>query len=284
MTCDICGDSPTRYRHDWLRKCPRCGVLSADFAVEIPDTPSASHLDEDARAVGLDTLRRRNNALLVKSLQNDPLVRGKVLDVGCGPGFFLSAAVEGSLDAEGIEPDANVIAAAGQRGAKVRHGHFPAALDANERFDAIIFNDVFEHIPDLKGAMAAAVHHLNPGGLLVLNCPDKRGLFFRVAAAIDRLGVHGPYDRLWQRGLPSPHVWYFTPAMLTRAASKAGLKPSGTVRLATVDLHGLWSRIRMVKSTPFPMALAAFTFTWATYPLARLLPSDSTACFFRKPL
>lgn len=284
IPCAVCGGKPDPYRHDWLFRCPDCGVLSSDLPVAIPDLPSDGPLDEGARAAGLDALRRRNNALILQSLADPAAKKGlRLLDVGCGPGFLLDQAADFGFAAEGIEPDANVLATGQQRGLAIRGGLFPDALSPEEHFDAIVFNDVLEHIPDVEAALVAAFRHLQPGGVLCLNCPDKRGLFFRVAAALDRIGVSGPYDRLWQKGLPSPHVWYFTPALLRRAAERAGFEASGDLRLATVDLKGLWPRIRMVRETSLPMAAAAWIFTWITWPLARLLPSDATACFFRKP-
>ncbi len=283
--CAVCGGSPRPYRHDWLFRCAGCGVLSSDLPVAIPDRPSDGALDETARAAGLDALRRRNNALILARLADLPRAETgrRLLDVGCGPGFLLDQAADFGFSAQGVEPDANTLAAARQRGLAVRGGLFPQALAAGERFDAIVFNDVLEHIPDLAAAVDAASRHLERGGLLCLNCPDKRGLFFRVAAALDWVGLSGPFERLWQRGLPSPHVWYFTPALLRRVAARAGLTPCADLRLATIDLKGLWPRIRMVRKTPLPMAAAAWLFAWITWPLARLLPSDATACFFRKP-
>jgi len=281
--CQVCGDAALRYRHDWLFQCDECGVLSADFPVAIPAETSDSGIDEAAREAGLAELRRRNNRKLLATLKTLLPKGGRLLDVGAGPGFLLRAAREAGFEAEGIEPDANVVAFARQQGSPIRHGYFPDQLKSVETFEAIVFNDVLEHIPDLRGALSASFRHLAPGGVLCLNCPDKRGLFFRVAAALDRLGIHGPYDRLWQRGLPSPHVWYFTPALLQHAAVREGFESAGTARLETIELGGLWNRIRLVKATPWPVAAASFTFAVAVYPLARIVPSDATAVFLRKP-
>lgn len=282
--CPVCdAPAPAPYRHDWLSRCPNCGVLAADFPRNIPDQPGEGGLDESLRAEGLETLRLRNNAELLRALSE--LLDGRaarLLDVGCGPGFLLAQAAEMGFQAEGLEPDANVLAAARARGMPVRQGYFPDALEPGETFDAIVFNDVLEHIPDAKGAIAAAARHLKPGGVLCLNCPDRRGLFFRVAALMDRMGLNGPYDRLWQRGLPSPHLWYFTPDNLRQASTPFGLTPAKDLRLATAEIAGLWSRIRMVRETPLPLAVATYAFTVATQPVARLLPSDAVACFFRK--
>jgi len=130
--------------------------------------------------------------------------------------------VELGFKVQGIEPDANVVGGNWAHGVQVRCGLFPDVLAPDDRFDVIVFNDVLEHIPDLRRAISAAASHLRPGGVLCLNCPDKRGILFIVASLLDRVGILGPYDRLWQKGLPSPHVWYFTPALLRRAVEGDG--------------------------------------------------------------
>ncbi|OYX06474.1 MAG: hypothetical protein B7Z12_00400 [Caulobacter vibrioides] len=280
--CDVCAGRLAPYRHDWLWRCDGCGVLHSTFPVAIPSEAGGEAMDEAMREVGLETLRAKNNARLLARLKALTGTGGRFLDVGSGPGFLLSAAKAEGFEPEGVEPDANTVAAARAHGAQVRHGFFPDVLDAGETFDVIVFNDVLEHIPGLAPALAACAAHVKPGGVLALNCPDRRGFFFRVAASLDRLGIHGPYDRLWQRGLPSPHVWYFTAGNLAQAAARHGFALVGEARLEAVELDGLWQRIRYVKDQSLALSLAAYLFTLATYPLTRLFPADSTVCFFRR--
>ncbi len=281
--CDVCrGGDLASYRHAWLRRCRGCGALASDLPVAIPGEAGGSALDEVLRETGLEAVRTANNARLLEALQALSPPGARLLDVGCGPGFLLTAAAARGFEPLGLEPDANVVEPARRRGAPVRHGYFPQDLAEGETFDAIVFNDVLEHIPRLDAALAASASRLNPGGLLLVNCPDRRGLFFRAADLADRLGLSGAYERLWQRGLPSPHVWYLTPSDLTRAAARHGLVPAGFVRLRTVALEGLWSRIRYVKDQPLALSLIAYVFTVATLPLAALLPADASASLFRK--
>jgi SAM-dependent methyltransferase len=281
-SCQICGGATAPFRRGWVFRCAGCGVLSSSLVIDIPEKPTEAALDERRRETGLEATRTLNNARLLDAVAALVPAGAGLLDVGSGPGFLLGEAVRRGFQAEGIEPDANTVEAARARGAAARHGYFPAALEDEEAFDVIVFNDVLEHIPDLTGALSASARHLQPGGVLCLNCPDRRGFFYRTAALLDRLGVGGPYARLWQKGLPSPHVWYFTPADLIAAARPHGLEPAGTVRLETLELKGLWSRIRYVRDQPLALSLAAFAFALAAYPFARLLPSDAVACLFRK--
>lgn len=270
-----------RFRHPWLRRCDACGVLKADVDIAIPEGATESALDESARMAGLDAIRWHNNERLLTVFQHLLAPKAKLLDVGSGPGFMLAQASQAGYQIDGIEPDANTVNVARGSGSRVIQGYFPAALDAKALYDGIIFNDVLEHIPDLEGTLAACAAHLRPGGILCLNCPDKRGLFFCLAAALDRVGLHGPYDRLWQRGLPSPHVWYFTPALLARAAAKAGFQMVAARRLQTIRIKGLWQRIRAVPSTPLALSVLSYLSSLFLYPVLSILPSDSKACIFR---
>jgi SAM-dependent methyltransferase len=281
-SCDLCGGALAPHRHGWVRRCQACGSLRSDLPLAIPDRAGGSALDEALRETGLEDLRWINNGRLLDVVAAHAPSSARLLDVGCGPGFLLQAAGARGLAPQGLEPDANVVEAAKARGAPVRHGFFPQALGADERFDVIVFNDVLEHIPAIGAALAASAAHLAPGGLLVVNAPDRRGLFFRAADIADRLGLSGAYERLWQKGLPSPHVWYLTPQALARGAGGHGLAPVAHVRLKTVALAGLWSRIRYVKDQPLALSLAALAFSVLTLPLARLLPADASATVFRK--
>lgn len=277
--CALCGGGWLRHRRDWLRRCGDCGALRADLPVTIG---AGSAIDEAQREAGLDMLRRVNNGRLLDRLADLASPAATLLDIGCGPGFLLRDAAGKGFTPSGIEPDADVVAAASAQGAPVRHGFFPDALAKDERFDIIVFNDVLEHIADIPAALAASVAHLNEGGLLCVNCPDRRGLIYRVADLADRFGFSGALKRLWQVGLPSPHLWYLTPAALERAARQAGLRRVSALRMESVVIEGLWRRIRYVKGQSLALSLAAYAFALSTLPLARLLPADSSAAVFRR--
>lgn len=282
VACPVCGQRPRRTRHDWLFSCGDCGLLSSSLEPAIPTTAETSVIDEENRRKGLEATRSRNNAIILDRLEamfdgtNDDR---KILDVGCGHGHFLADAEIKGFSAVGIEPDANVAPLAASRGFEVRQGFFPDVLERTDTFDVVIFNDVLEHIPEVEAAIAASRDHLSPGGLLVLNAPDQRGFFYRVGRALDRLGISGPIERLWQVGLPSPHVWYFAPKHLVSLGQSAGFRCLASFTLSPIARQGLAARIFYVKKQSKLLGLMTFAATWLILPAIEILPKDICVVF-----
>lgn len=117
-------------------------------------------------------------------------------------------------------------------------GFFPDCLagggvDARP-YDLIVFNDVFEHLPDVNQAMAACRARLAPGGRLDINLPASSGALYRLSRRLFRIGRPGSFERLWQKDFPSPHLSYFNSVNLARLAPRHGLKPRQSFRLPSL--------------------------------------------------
>ena len=65
-------------------------------------------------------------------------------------------------------------------GHNVIAGLLPDAMPDGARFDAITFNDVFEHLPDVNGLAQILPDYLEPGGPVVVTLPIADGLIFRM--------------------------------------------------------------------------------------------------------
>jgi hypothetical protein len=57
------------------------------------------------------------------------------------------------------------------------------------------------------------------------------------------MGVVSPLERLWQLGLPSPHLWYFTEPSLSQLVAEHGFFRVDAGRLPSVERAGLRDRI-----------------------------------------
>lgn len=272
--CPICGHDASQDLVPWLFRCRACGFQRSTLAEQIANPAAHQAIDERARAEALGGLRRRNTRAILDALARLRGQRGRLLDVGSAHGWFLRAATAEGWRAVGIEPDPGMAELAREAGSEVRTGMFPAALIEGETFDAITFNDVFEHLPDVDEALRSCKRALAPGGLVAINLPDARGPFYRLSRALARLGARRPLERLWQKGFPSPHLSYFTAPLLRRLALKHGFRPLLGLRLASVELRGLWARLRYDRSAGVAGSAAAFAATCALFPLVRILPPD----------
>jgi len=277
--CPCCGTALSPLRAGFRRDCPRCGFASATLPVAIAGAAAA--LREDERAAGLAALRTANFERVLDRLAACGVrPPGALLEVGCAHGWFLDAARRRGYTVLGIEPDGPIGAIARARRHDVRDGFFPAALPHDARFDAIVFNDVFEHLPDPRSAMAAAAASLAPQGLLAINLPSNRGALYRVAAGLRIAGWRGPHDRMWQVGFPSPHLSYFNPDALARLAAATGLREVDRQVLPSVARDGLWRRIRSDAGASWLTSAATWCAVSVALPLLRRLPADITLQLF----
>ncbi|GJI88445.1 class I SAM-dependent methyltransferase [Duganella hordei] len=281
MKCLVCSHATAPGLSSWHRSCPNCGYESAALQPTINDADAHTQLNEADREAGLKALRLENFKTIVNcALQLTP-PGGKLLDVGSAHGWFLEAAMP-SFEVLGMEPDTAVANATAAKGLPVRQGYFPDALQADERFDVIVFNDVIEHIPDIKSALAACRERLTQNGILILNLPSSRGLFYRLSKLFARLGWRGPFERLWQKGLPSPHVHYFEPDNLAALVGQQGFALQRNAELPALRAAGLLARLRCAGKRSAVALYAQYVAILLAIPVLRAFRSDIVLCVFRR--
>jgi SAM-dependent methyltransferase len=271
--CPVCGLPVVEGRRPWHFACRGCGYEGSDLVPGITAASPVRAVDEVAREHSLRELRTHNFAELLVQITKLKPAGGKLLEVGCAHGWFLDLA-RAHFDVAGVEADANVGGGAAARGLPVRIGYFPDAPDASERFDVIVFNDVFEHIPAIGAALDQCRSRLNPHGLLVLNLPSTDGIFYRIATLLCRIGLPGAFDRLWQAGLPSPHVHYFNRANLAALLRQRGFEPRAEGTLATLRLAGLYDRIAYASGHGAWACVALYAPIASMLPFLGLMPRD----------
>lgn len=283
--CPVCGATLNAGLRPWHFECGSCSYEGSDLQPHILEQAEGGDLDESARESGLVALRKANFQRLMQRLRDlsqPPTVKKpKLLDVGCAHGWFLEAAGQ-NFEALGIEPDMAVAKATRARGHEVRIGFFPDALGESERFDVITFNDVLEHIPDINATLQACFERLRPGGLLVVNAPSRRGVLYRISRIMARLGIAGPFERLWQFGFPSPHVHYLDTASMGALASRHGFVLEQRMTLPSVSASGLYERIRYSREVSAAKAAFLTVAITAASPLFAVLPADIEVWFLRR--
>jgi SAM-dependent methyltransferase len=268
--CPVCDGSLAAHRHAWLLRCAHCKFLCSRLE---PRLNAAKALEEDRRAEALHDIRRRNFAVVL-DLIRELRPHGRLLDVGCGHGWFLQQAAGRGYRGVGIEPDLEIAAVARSHGGEIRTGLFPAALGDGETFDVIAFNDVLEHMPNVSGVLRAARAHLRQDGLLVINLPLSSGVFYRIADLLDRIGIAAPFARMWQINFPSPHLSYFNAGQLIGLARRQGFRCLKSARLPSLTWNGLWQRLRYDRSQGILGAALLWLLLTPMVPILRLLPPD----------
>lgn len=271
--CPICSGALSSGLESWHAVCQRCGYEKADLLPAINSEAAHRMIDESDRAVALRELRNGNFQILIAAIKHLLPEGGRLLEVGSAHGWFLEAAQK-DFDVLGIEPDKQVISEAGQLGLPVREGFFPDILGAEEKFDIIVFNDVFEHLPNIETALDSCRQHLEQGGLLVLNLPNSKGVFYHLSKLAHRAGYKPFFERMWQKGLPSPHLHYFNFYNLLVLLEKHDFHIQTRGTLSTLDLKGLYTRISYAGNFgPITRGLV-YCVAILAIPLLKLLPGD----------
>ena len=281
MICIVCGNTQMAGLTRWHATCRACRYESAALTPAI-NAPSAVAMDEDQREAALKALRIENFRTITDyARQHMTTSRPRLLDVGSAHGWFLEAARD-QFNVLGVEPDAEVGGRAAARGLPVRTGYFPDVVDHDERFDAIVFNDVIAHIPDIHSALAACRTHLHDGGILILNLPNSRGFFYRLSKLLVRIGWRGPFERMWQKDMPSPHVHYFNPRNLRELVLQQGFTMVQTAELPALRAKGLMERLRYVgNATPVSLFMQ-YVLIRCAIPILSLFPSDIIVSICKK--
>lgn len=97
--------------------------------------------------------------------------RGRLLDYGCGTGYFLAASQKAGWQVAGLEPDPGARNLAQQRTGQPISGGDLSQFEAAS-FDAITLWHVLEHIHDLTGTLRQLTRLLKPDGVLIVAVPN----------------------------------------------------------------------------------------------------------------
>jgi 2-polyprenyl-3-methyl-5-hydroxy-6-metoxy-1,4-benzoquinol methylase len=154
----------------------------------------------------------------------------RILDYGMGWGYWSRMAQAHGFDVAGFELSKQRREYARNMGITVIDT-LPAGLAG---FDCVYANQVFEHLPDPKQALADICRQLKPQGIVCIRVPDGRG----VAASLEQRGWSPELGAIH----PLEHINCFTRKTLLSFAAKAGLKPFNPPLRLSWD--SLWSGIR----------------------------------------
>ncbi len=137
-------------------------------------------------------------AVLAHSLLADlePKPGERILDLGCGDGFFTRQIMESGAAVVGVDASSQMVAAAAERGVDARcmSGE---ALTFDREFDAVFSNAALHWMSDQDAVLAGVFQALKPGGRFVAECGGQGNI---AAIRVALLAV------LTSRGIPAERI------------------------------------------------------------------------------
>ncbi|HTI34565.1 MAG TPA: methyltransferase domain-containing protein [Miltoncostaea sp.] len=174
--------------------------------------------------------------------------RTRVLDVGCGPGVVVAAALARGARPTGVDVAAGMLAEARRRhpGVELVEADVVALPFGDAIFDAAVGNFVLNHLPEPERAVAELRRVLAPGGRVALSLwgpPERTRWLGLVTEALADEGV--PMPAVVDEGPPSDR--FADPARMRALLEGAGLRGASVETLAfevTVpDADALWDGV-----------------------------------------
>jgi SAM-dependent methyltransferase len=231
VSCPVCGESkPEAFKiyfdgYVKLYQCRRCS-----FVAQYPGPGSSTIVEEYEDCYSLDFLekgqefmypdRHRGLTDIAKRIRSVMQSNLKILDVGCGDGFFLFICKKLGFKCFGVEPS-HVLAnyALSKVKGKIIRAYYNEEIFQKDSFDVISFIQVVEHLRDPFSILNIAKYHLRPGGLLVIEVPSIHSPHFLAYrfTGIKKF-VQPPHGVIYS------HVGYYCPRSLTYLTDRCGFE------------------------------------------------------------
>jgi ubiquinone/menaquinone biosynthesis C-methylase UbiE len=160
----------------------------------------------------------------------------KVIDVGCGRGFYLKvlAACWPKLNLYGVDLNDEYLSVAKQVLKKSEVKLIKADVTQlpfhDNSIDRIIISEVLEHIVEDQKSLLEIYRILNPGGSCLITVPCKNYPFFwdPINWLLERLfNTHIPSQFWWLAGIWADHVRLYNKEDLNKKIQNAGLTIEG---------------------------------------------------------
>jgi SAM-dependent methyltransferase len=185
---------------------------------------------------------------------------GRLLEVGCGDGVFLSAAQALGYEVFGLEPHPDrARRVQEQLGIKVEQSFLETNALPERSFDVIYHCDLLAHFPDPRESLRAMTALLRPGGALCFEVALLGGIsptWYRLIGQLD-LG---------------DHLWFFSDRSLKLLLAQTGL------HIEKIQYFGLAPTVLLGKVCDMVRAAAVHILSAA--PSLGFLPSPEKVNFF----
>jgi 2-polyprenyl-3-methyl-5-hydroxy-6-metoxy-1,4-benzoquinol methylase len=197
-----------RYSLPWLRENVKRGLYSTVLGYESLATSWVWR--QAGKALRWVPLARELATLGTMGLDGEH--RGRMLDVGCGNGAFLSMMRDAGWDVIGLEPDPEAARVAHEQYAlPVTTGSLTDAKFPARTFDVVTLSHVIEHVHEPVALFRECLRLLKPEGSILVETPNmaSRG--------------HREFGSSWAALDPPRHLFLYTASSLRTCCERAGL-------------------------------------------------------------
>lgn len=261
-----------------LCKCSTCGfiwTINPPGKEEIgPYYASDDYVSHSDTSSGLTyrlyhTVRNYMLRQKARMVERELKIKGKLLDYGCGTGYFLNAMHTAGWQVRGMEPDEGARRIAHDKfGLEVRSPDLKSVETAS--LDAVTLWHVLEHVHDLKTVTEEIERVLKPGGLLIVAVPNS--------ASWD--AKH--YKQYWAAWDVPRHLWHFSRENMEKLLLHSGFKLTG-LRTLPFDIFYVSMLSEKYKGSGLALPKAFLKGCWGTLnSLLRKEQNSSLVCLLRK--
>lgn len=238
VPCDLCGEeraelwrSVQKINRQFV-KCTKCGLIyvnpqnSQDLTYDFEDKEERQGKYQKMRRFAIkgydvcaeDVYTKEEEWRILHFADRANKVRkfctsGKLLDLGCARGLFLSNFLSKEFDIYGIEPRDWICAKAIERlGNKVFCGTLREANLPDAQFDVVTMINLIEHLPSPKDTLLEVNRVMKSGALLMIETPDVQSVMTKLMGS------------RWHALLESEHNFFFSKTTINNLLSKTGFR------------------------------------------------------------
>jgi len=208
--CIVCGSSKLR-QLIFFEKYPLCiGVLPpklfrkiGSYPLSIKECSVCGHIQQAQTCVKRNDVYKNEHSELISSVPTPSetginkeaqrsldffvgcnIPKGKVLDIGCYDGYFLSLIKRKGYEVQGIEPNPASEIAKQKYGIPIIKDYFSNKYYKKNSFDIIVLRNILEHIQEVDNFIKNVTRVLKPGGYIFIEVPNTTFLLRKGIASI----------------------------------------------------------------------------------------------------
>jgi 2-polyprenyl-3-methyl-5-hydroxy-6-metoxy-1,4-benzoquinol methylase len=234
VSCDLCGSRKRRLittENGYpIYKCADCTFAYVGRLPPIEDGRVLGEYYREGEAE-IEANRERYEAVITFLLDEAEKLRpcGRILDVGCGFGFFLAEARRRGWEPYGTELSEVAVEYARSENEleNVLYADLENADFGDVKFDVINLTNVLEHVPSPTAILEACKARLTDDGILLIRVPnmDFNDVKQSLLPVLRRLKlVTGGGETYYLASPPPTHLTGFSNRTLRRYLDKTGLR------------------------------------------------------------